>query len=331
MATEEFIDEYEEAECPTCGAVVPIDATECTECGQRFEEDEEELWEEDEEEEEFLEDEEVDDWEGYWEETSASKMKLYLGIVILFSGTIVAFLSWFHNQIQWNPLGLENYAPNVYGPYDQMTGGTGSITTIIGIVLIFLYLREVKAHHDSRGIPDEVMLSETDYFSEEPKTDYDDNGFEELPEEEIAEIECPECGEVNSVTATECWNCGFLFEEVEMEEPEEEDLDEEDEEEPDEIRCPNCGTKNEPGAEFCANCEQDLSGSTEIWGEAEEDDLEDDFEDDLEEDDLEDDFEEEDPEAESTEYVEEEEEDPEAESTEYVEDEEEDLEEDEEI
>ncbi len=310
MAEEEFIDEYEEAECPTCGAIVPVDATECTECGQKFEEeDEEELWE-DEEEEELLEDEEpTDDWEGYWEDTAPSKMKLYLGVVILFSGTIVAFLSWFHNQLEWNPLNLENYAPNIYGPYDQIAGGSGSITTIIGIVLIFLYLREVKAHQASKEIPEEVMLSETDYFTEQPENNHVEEEFEELPEEEISEIECPECGEVNAITAPECWNCGFMFEELEMDESEE-DYPEEEEAETEEIRCPNCGSKNDPAADFCSNCEQDLSGSTEIWGESEDEDMVDD-------EDLED-MDEEMPE---TEYSEDEDMDEEMPETEYSEDE----------
>ncbi len=277
MATEEFEEEFDAAECPTCGAIVPADALECTECGQKFEE-ESEVWEDDEEfieeeDEEFIEEEdeefieEEDDWGDFWEEEAPGKFKLYFGIFLVLFGSLgMGLMSWLHNQLQWNPLGLETYAPNIYGPYDQMFGGSGIVVTIIGIVLIFLWMREIKRYREKLEKP---TKGDTEYFEDEEEIVEEEIEFEEAPvEEELEEIACPECGEMNPADSTECWICGFVFEE-EFEESEEEEVEEEEEEfeEEEEIRCPNCGTKNEPDAEYCANCEHDLSGGTEIWGE----------------------------------------------------------------
>ncbi len=264
MATEEFEEEFEAAECPTCGAIVPADATECTECGQRFEE-EDEVWEEDElmGKDEFMS-EESEDWGDFWEEEAPGKFKLYFGIFLVLFGSLgMGLMSWLHNQLEWNPLGLENYAPEVYGPYDQMFGGSGTVVTLIGIVLIFLWMRAAKRYRQSLEQP---KKGDTEYFEDEEEVYEED--YEEEPIEEVQEIACPECGELNPADSTECWICGFPFGEEIEEEPEEEDfLVEEEEPEEDQIRCPNCGTKNEADTEYCANCEHDLSGGTEIWGE----------------------------------------------------------------
>ncbi len=273
MATEEFEEEFDAAECPTCGSIVPSDALECTECGQKFEE-ESELWEEEEDDEEFIEEDEPledeDDWGDFWDEEAPGKFKLYFGIFLVLFGSLgMGLMSWLHNQLEWNPLGLEGYAPEVYGPYDQMLGGSGTIVTIIGIVLIFLWMREVNRYREKIEQP---AKGDTDYFEdEEEEVVEEEYEFGEVPvQEELDEIPCPECGEMNPADSTECWICGFAFEEGFEDVEEDEDL-EEDEDEPEEeeehIRCPNCGTKNEPDADFCANCEHDLSGGTEIWGE----------------------------------------------------------------
>ncbi len=149
----------EEAECPTCGATVSLDATECPECGQQFEGDgEEDLWEE--KEDAWKEEEEdLEPWDETIEETN--KGKLYVGFLVLFGGVGITFMSWFHNVIEWNPLGLEGYSPGTYGPLSQTVGVIGTIVTIIGIAIIYMWYR------DTGEITDEEESMEEGYGEEE--------------------------------------------------------------------------------------------------------------------------------------------------------------------
>ncbi len=179
MATDEMDADYEEAECPTCGAIIPLDAAECPECGQIFEE-EEELWES--EEEELSEEELEDEWEDILEE-EPSKGKLYLGIIVLLFGSVgLTFMSWFHNVIGiFHDMGIGGY--DGYGPIDQMVGASGAIVSIIGLVLIYLWYKETK----EEDIPEEDLMEDEEFFDEEEEWDEEDEGFfdeeEEYPEE----------------------------------------------------------------------------------------------------------------------------------------------------
>jgi len=183
MAEEDFEEEeeFEEAECPTCGAVVSSDAMECPECGQLFDE-EEELWDEDEEEFEEPWEEEIEEEPG--------KGKLYLGIFLaLFGGVGLTFMSWFHNVIGiFHDAGIGGYEG--YGYIDQSVGVTGTIVTIIGIVLIYLYFKDLRESgessesideeeeeeffEDAEPIDAEVMDEEEDAIFDE-EDDYDED------------------------------------------------------------------------------------------------------------------------------------------------------------
>ncbi len=182
MSSNEIDVDYEEAECPTCGGVIPLDAAECPECGQIFEEEEEDLWES----EEASEEEIGDEWEELIEE-EPSKGKLYLGILILLFGSVgLSFMSWFHNVMEWNILGVDRYAPDVYGPLDQMVGGSGAVISIIGIILIYLWYRDTRQEEISE---EELFEDEEDYFEDEEEWGEDEEYLEEEEDEEDGEEE----------------------------------------------------------------------------------------------------------------------------------------------
>ncbi len=290
MADEDIDVEYEEAECPTCGAVIPADALECPECGQLFEE-EEELWEEEEEMEEeeptgdeYFEEEEEEpgmedikteqDWEGYWAKQEPSKLKLYVGVfLLLFGGVGLGFMSWFHNQIGWYPFGIGGYPG--YGWLDQTLGGTGTIITLIGVLLVYLWMKDLKEFEEAKAKPQDEMLEEDFFEGEEGMQDeyvkteaYEEPGEEEYgEEEEIREMECPNCGMTLPVDAAECPECGEVFEEVP-----EEDAEEPEEEEAEEMECPNCGMVVPSDSAECPEC-------GEVFEEVEEEEPEEELED----------------------------------------------------
>lgn len=167
MGLDEMEVDYEEADCPTCGAVIPLDAVECPECGQIFEEEEESLWDSD-------EDVSEDGLEEEWDEVVESepgKGKLIMGLFVSLVGIGVSAMSWLHNQIEFNPLGLDGYDPNNYGPLDMMVGVVGIVIVIIGVVIILL---------GRKGSQADVAI-EDDFESLE-----DEDDFESFEDEEFA-------------------------------------------------------------------------------------------------------------------------------------------------
>jgi len=114
------------AECPSCSAVVPLDATECPRCGELFAE-------------EAFEVEAAPDTA---EKTAGLREKFlfYTGIVlILLGGPGVALGSWLHDVLR---IPYANYnAFDVFGPVNRLVAALGLIILIVGIVFLILSLR----------------------------------------------------------------------------------------------------------------------------------------------------------------------------------------------
>lgn len=230
MVPENFEDDYEEAECPTCGAVIPADAEECPECGQEFEEeDEEELWEEEVTEEELKEGP-GDEWEEEVIE-EPGKGKLYLSVIMMFLGGVgFGLFSWLHNQIGWYPFGIGGYPG--YGPLDQMTGAAGTVIFLIGIFIFYLYRKDLKEYEESVEMEEEELFEDEDEeFFEEPEEEYGEEEFEEPEEEgfEEEEFEEPEEQEDEVFGDEETDEEGEGFEEDEVTEETDEEAVEEPE------------------------------------------------------------------------------------------------------
>lgn len=128
------------AECPTCQAVVPLEATECPQCGELFEQEvpfeparssgpaREAAEAED-------EDEADGPRAGFRE-----KFLFYAGIfLILLGGPGIALGSWLHDVLSI-PFG-EYLAFDVFGPVNRLVTAVGLIVLIVGIVLLILSLR----------------------------------------------------------------------------------------------------------------------------------------------------------------------------------------------
>src|SRR5947199_2263592 len=127
------------AECPTCKAVVPLDATECPQCGELF-------------------DQEVatgglgpatvtetdrsSDKDGTEEPKTGFREKFlfYTGIfLILLGGPGIALGSWLHDVMQ---IGVGEFrAFDVFGPWNRLVTAIGLIVLIVGIVCLILSLR----------------------------------------------------------------------------------------------------------------------------------------------------------------------------------------------
>ena len=128
------------AECPTCKAIVPIDAPECPQCGELFEteapaggavasppsasaEDS------------ASDDEEIKEKTGFRE-----KFLFYAGIfLILLGGPGIALGSWLHDELRIS-VG-EFTAFDAFGPWNRLVTAIGLIVLIVGIVCLILSLR----------------------------------------------------------------------------------------------------------------------------------------------------------------------------------------------
>lgn len=125
------------AECPTCKAVVPLEATECPRCGELFED--------------MSETgavavaaaaEEVGSPEAGSTPRAGFREKFlfYAGIfMILLGGPGIALGSWLHDVLR---IPFEDYrAFDVFGPVNRLVTAAGLIVLIVGIVLLILSLR----------------------------------------------------------------------------------------------------------------------------------------------------------------------------------------------
>jgi len=126
------------AECPTCKAVVSIDATECPRCGELFEQDatagtpRREPRRAD-----------VSSDDASSEEARAGvreKFLFYAGIfLILLGGPGIALGSWLHDTFR---IAVGDFrAFDVFGPWNRLVTAIGLIVLIIGIVFLILSLR----------------------------------------------------------------------------------------------------------------------------------------------------------------------------------------------
>jgi len=127
------------AECPTCKAVVALDATECPQCGELFDQG-------------VATDSPVGaDARGVDRSASEDsteepktgfreKFLFYTGIfLILLGGPGIALGSWLHDVLQIS-VG-EFHAFDVFGPWNRLVTAIGLIVLIVGIVFLILSLR----------------------------------------------------------------------------------------------------------------------------------------------------------------------------------------------
>jgi len=127
------------AECPTCKAVVALDATECPQCGELFDQEvvtggrgEADSREADRA---ASEDSAEEPKTGFRE-----KFLFYTGIfLILLGGPGIALGSWLHDVLQIS-VG-EFRAFDVFGPWNRLVTAIGLIVLIVGIVFLILSLR----------------------------------------------------------------------------------------------------------------------------------------------------------------------------------------------
>jgi hypothetical protein len=117
------------AECPSCSAIVPLDATECPQCGELFAE-------------EAIE---VEPAPGPKEGKGRrrglrEKMLFYVGIIlIVVGGPGIALFSWIHDALR---IAIGEYtAFDAFGPVNRLVSAVGLIVLIVGIVFLILSLR----------------------------------------------------------------------------------------------------------------------------------------------------------------------------------------------
>jgi hypothetical protein len=127
------------AECPTCKAIVALDATECPQCGELFDQD-------------VASDSPVvgptqaSDRAGEEEASEEpktgfrEKFLFYTGIfLILLGGPGIALGSWLHDELR---IGVGEFrAFDVFGPWNRLVTALGLIVLIVGIVFLILSLR----------------------------------------------------------------------------------------------------------------------------------------------------------------------------------------------
>lgn len=124
------------AECPTCKAVVAIDATECPRCGELFEQTTVSEGPAGRAESLPSEDDVADEPKTGFRE----KLLFYAGIfLILLGGPGIALGSWLHDSLRI-AVG-EFQAFDVFGPWNRLVTAIGLIVLIVGIVFLILSLR----------------------------------------------------------------------------------------------------------------------------------------------------------------------------------------------
>jgi len=128
------------AECPTCKAIVPMDATECPQCGELFEM--EKVASEPVREEPAAEPagEEADEETRESKSGFREKFLFYTGIfLILLGGPGIALGSWLHDVLR---IGFGEFnAFDAFGSWNRLVTAIGLIVLIVGIVFLILSLR----------------------------------------------------------------------------------------------------------------------------------------------------------------------------------------------
>ena len=126
------------AECPTCQASMPLEATECSRCGELFEGFpgiDDPAASQRSEPEPSLDESQESGRAGFRE-----KLLFYMGIfLILLGGPGIALGSWLHDTLR---IGVGEYqAFDVFGPWNRLVAAVGLIVLIVGIVFLILSLR----------------------------------------------------------------------------------------------------------------------------------------------------------------------------------------------
>ena len=116
-------EESVKAECESCGADIPIDATECPECGAVFAEEKEK------------EDEEIEEEEEELEVEKKPGKTLLVGIVIVIVGAGLGLGSWLHDALEI-PFGGTAYGS--FGWLNMSVAVIGIIILVIGIIFVAL-------------------------------------------------------------------------------------------------------------------------------------------------------------------------------------------------
>ena len=126
------------AECPTCKAIVPLDATECPQCGELF--DSEATTDESLATGRRAEVEASSDASDGAKTGFREKFLFYSGIfLILLGGPGIAMGSWLHDE--WRISIAEFTAFDVFGPWNRLVTAIGLVVLIVGIVFLILSLR----------------------------------------------------------------------------------------------------------------------------------------------------------------------------------------------
>ena len=169
IAEEEKKDEKKEGtdgkiECPTCGAKVASDATECPECGEKLGEEAKEETEEELDEEEDEEDE-------LGEEPQPSSSTFYAGILVFLLGIALVFGAVIHALYDWPNLSGGKANPG-FGTFEKVIAVVGVLFFLIGLGLIAVSMKKPAAPGEEE---------EEEEGEEEEKDEEED---EEEPEEE---------------------------------------------------------------------------------------------------------------------------------------------------
>ena len=116
-------EESVKGKCESCGAEIPIDATECPECGAIFAEEEEE------------EDEEIEEEEEELEVEKKPGKSLLVGIIIVIVGAGLGLGSWLHDALE---IDFGGTAYTTFGWLNISVAVIGIIILVIGIIFVAL-------------------------------------------------------------------------------------------------------------------------------------------------------------------------------------------------
>ena len=114
--------------CPMCGAAVPVNAIECSNCGEPFSP------------EAFEQMEMAEAKKGRW--------LFWMGVIlVLVGGPGVAFGSYLHDLLRINIANYDNF--DSWGWANQLVAVVGIIILVIGIILLVLSLPTLKSDRKS--------------------------------------------------------------------------------------------------------------------------------------------------------------------------------------
>ena len=120
ILAEMAVDESQTSICPMCGTDLPVDAIECSECGEPFSP-------------------EAFEYNPEKEKRQKVNKRLFWGGVILvfLGGPGIAFFSWLHDLLKINfPAGYNAWT--VFGWVNKLVATVGIVILVIGIVLLIL-------------------------------------------------------------------------------------------------------------------------------------------------------------------------------------------------